>query len=58
MFYQPLREVIDRIEEAKTPIIKASTRPYFRDVYDHTVHAIDIVETFRDIVSGILDIYL
>ena len=26
--------------------------------YDHTVHAIDIVETFRDIVSGILDIYL
>jgi magnesium transporter len=54
----PLREVIDRIEEAKTPLIKASTRPYFRDVYDHTVHAIDIVETFRDIVSGILDIYL
>jgi magnesium transporter len=54
----PLREVIDRIEEVNTPLIKASTRPYFRDVYDHTVHAIDIVETFRDIVSGILDIYL
>jgi magnesium transporter len=54
----PLREVIDRIVEAKTPLIKASTHPYFRDVYDHAVHAIDIIETFRDIVSGILDIYL
>jgi magnesium transporter len=54
----PLRELIDRIAEVKTPLIKESTRPYFRDVYDHTVHAIDIIETFRDIVSGILDIYL
>jgi magnesium transporter len=31
----PLRELIDRIEEVKTPLIKESTRPYFRDVYDH-----------------------
>ena len=31
---------------------------FFRDVYDYTVHAIDIIETFRDIVSGILGIYL
>jgi magnesium transporter len=54
----PLREVIDRIEEVETPLIRESTHPFFRDVYDHTVHAIDIVETFRDIVSGILDIYL
>jgi magnesium transporter len=54
----PLREIIDRIEEAKTPLFKASTHPYFRDLYDHAVNAIDIIETFRDIVSGILDIYL
>ncbi|MGZ7193276.1 MAG: magnesium/cobalt transporter CorA [Halobacteriota archaeon] len=54
----PLRELLDRIADVKTPLIKESTRPYFRDVYDHTVHTIDIIETFRDIVSGILDIYL
>ncbi len=54
----PLREVVDRIVEAKTPLLKASMHPCFRDVYDHAVHAIDIIETFRDIVSGILDIYL
>ena len=35
-----------------------STRIYFRDIYDHTIHIIDTVETFRDILSGMLDIYL
>jgi len=54
----PIREVIDRIVEAQTRPIKASTHPYFRNVCDHAVHAIDSIETFRDIVSGILDIYL
>ena len=29
-----------------------------RDVYDHTIQAIDTIETFRDMVSGMLDIYL
>jgi magnesium transporter len=31
---------------------------FFRDVYDHTVRVIDMIETFRDMVSGMLDIYL
>jgi len=39
-------------------LIKDSTRVFLRDVYDHTVHIIDNLETFRDLVSGILDIYL
>ncbi len=54
----PLREIVDRIEEAETPLISESTRPYLRDVYDEIIHIIDILETFRDIVSGILDIYI
>jgi len=32
--------------------------PYLRDLYDHTIQVVDSVETFRDIVSGILDVYL
>ncbi len=39
-------------------LIGESSRLYFRDVYDHTIHIIDTMETYRDIVSGMLDIYL
>jgi magnesium transporter len=38
--------------------IHAETAPYFRDVYDHTIQIIDTVETFRDMVSGLMDLYL
>ena len=31
---------------------------YLRDVYDHTIQVIDSIETFRDMISGMLDIYL
>ncbi len=54
----PLREIVDRIEEAETPLVSEGTRPYFRDVSDEIIHIIDILETFRDIISGVLDIYL
>lgn len=54
----PLREVVNRMLDGESPLIKESTIPYLRDVYDHTIHCIDTVETFRDIVSGMLDIYL
>ena len=39
-------------------MIQDSTLLYLRDVYDHTIQAIDTLETYRDIVSGMLDIYL
>ena len=54
----PLREVISSLERAETPLIKKTTRIYLRDVYDHTIQVIDTVESFRDIVTGMLDIYL
>ncbi len=54
----PLREVINTMGRGESPLIKDSSLPYLRDVYDHTIHAIDTMETFRDIVSGMLDIYL
>ncbi|MFH1335154.1 MAG: magnesium/cobalt transporter CorA [Candidatus Zixiibacteriota bacterium] len=54
----PLREVISRWEIEETPLIKDTTRIYLRDVYDHTIQVIDSVETFRDMLSGMLDIYL
>lgn len=54
----PLREVIARLERRESPLIHDATTVYFKDVYDHTIIAIDTVETYRDILSGLLDIYL
>jgi magnesium transporter len=54
----PLRELIGNIERGESSLIKGSTNIYLRDVYDHTIQVIDTIETFRDILSGMLDIYL
>jgi len=54
----PLREVISSLERGESQLIKDSTKIYLRDVYDHTIQVIDTVETLRDMVSGMLDIYL
>jgi len=54
----PLREVIGALERGESPLFQVSSLIYLRDVYDHTVQIIDTVETFRDMVSGMLDIYL
>ena len=54
----PLREVISRLARGESEIFEESTAIYLRDVYDHTVQVIEAIETFRDILSGMLDIYL
>ena len=54
----PLREVISSLAKGESALIKKSTGIYLRDVYEHTVQVIDTVETFRDMVSGMMDIYL
>jgi len=54
----PLREAISSMERGESPLIGDSVGPYLRDVYDHTIQVIDTVETFRDTISGTLDIYL
>ena len=54
----PLREVISALSRGESALIEEPTRAYLRDVYDHTIQVIDTIETFRDMVSGMLDIYL
>ena len=54
----PLREVINGLERGESSLVTESTRVYLRDVYDHTIQTIDTIETYRDMVSGMLDIYL
>jgi len=54
----PLREVVSGLERCESVLIHESTGAYLRDVYDHTIQVIDTVESYRDMVSGMLDIYL
>ena len=54
----PLREVISSMERGESVLIRESTGIYLRDVYDHTIHVIDTIETFRDLLSGLLDLYI
>ena len=54
----PLREVIGTLQRTESKIIRPETGLYWRDLYDHTVEVIDLVETFRDMLSGMLEIYL
>jgi magnesium transporter len=54
----PLREVIGSLERGGTSLIGESVNIYLRDVYDHTIQVVDTLETFRDMISGMLDIYL
>jgi len=54
----PLREVVSGLERSGSCLIKESTGIFLRDVYDHTIQVIDTIETYRDMLSGMLDIYL
>jgi magnesium transporter len=54
----PLREVISGVQRSESSVIRESTEIYLRDVYDHTIQIIDTIESFRDMVSGMLDIYM
>ncbi len=54
----PLREVIGGLERGESSLFDKSTLIYLKDVHDHTIQVIDTIETYRDMVSGMLDIYL
>ena len=54
----PLREVISSLQRGDSPLFTRNTLLYLRDVYDHTVHVIESIESLRDVTAGMLDIYL
>jgi magnesium transporter len=54
----PLREVLSGLGRKESPLIKETTEIYLRDVYDHSVQVMDTIEVYREMLSGMLDIYL
>jgi magnesium transporter len=53
-----MREVVNAIMRKERGFCGDDLDPYFRDVYDHLVRTVDLIETYRDLLAGSLDIYL
>lgn len=54
----PAREILSDLGKRESSLIKDDTTAYFRDVYDRLFEAMDLIETTREMVSGLIDIYL
>jgi magnesium transporter len=54
----PVREILNDLSKRGSPLIKEETIAYFRDVYDRVFEAMDLIENTREMVSGMIDIYL
>ncbi|MDD3741140.1 MAG: magnesium/cobalt transporter CorA [Bacteroidales bacterium] len=53
----PVRELVLQFEKTDSPLIKKKNIIYFRDLYDHTIQVIDNVEIYRDLLSGLIELY-
>jgi magnesium transporter len=54
----PEREVINALQREGHDMVRAETRIFLRDCYDHVVQVIDMIETYRDLAAGLLEVYL
>ena len=54
----PMREVLNTWQRAESALVQEANNVFIRDVYDHTIQVIDTIESFRDIISGMMDLYL
>lgn len=54
----PLREMVRQLQQIETPLLTENTRLYLRDLQDHVVQVLEMQETFREMLSEMLDIYL
>lgn len=54
----PLREMLAALERCDSTLLSEKTHIYLRDVYDHTIRVIETVDSYRDLITGMLEIYL
>lgn len=57
-YISPIRELMNEILRSDSGLIHEKTHIYLRDVSDHTIRIIESIESYRDILSGLLDIYI
>jgi len=54
----PLREAISRFSKSENELIEPSTEHFVRDLYDHTIQIMDVVDSYRDMLNGLQDLYI
>jgi magnesium transporter len=54
----PLREVLANLLRGESPFFARDTRLYLRDIYDHTIHVVETLDTVRDLLGDLVDIYM
>jgi len=54
----PLREMLAALERSDSKLLSEKTHIYLRDVYDHAIRVIESVDSYRDLITGMLEIYL
>ncbi|MCF7872342.1 magnesium/cobalt transporter CorA [Candidatus Woesearchaeota archaeon] len=54
----PVRELIGSLQRQTSKLISKELEPYLKDLYDHSIQAIDTVETYRDMTSSMTDLYM
>lgn len=54
----PLRELVHKLQISESPLIDPSTKVYVRDLYDHAMQIMDTTESYRDMITGMLETYL
>jgi magnesium transporter len=54
----PLREVLNYLLRDNVPGIHPATRVYIQDCYDHNMQIVDLLEAYRELASGLMEVYL
>ena len=54
----PVREVVNTWHKTESVLVQDANKVFIGDVYDHTIQVIDTIESFRDIITGMMDLYL
>jgi magnesium transporter len=54
----PMREALAAMYRGTSTLISSDTRMYLRDCYDHTVQSLDLIEVFRELCTGLLEMYM
>jgi len=54
----PERDVVNALLHTEHPVVKRETKVFLRDLYDHTVQIMDLIESYRDVATGLMEMYL
>jgi magnesium transporter len=54
----PERDKINDLIRSHFPLVSENTKVYFRDSYDHCIQILDIVDSFKEVTSSLMDVYL